>query len=99
MASLTAVLSALHQAVGNSSRTTGAMKEAAEMLNPLGNPVNGELRQALVEVADDRRGSIDAKRLGHFLGRHQGRIVAGLKIVAAEDDSHAKQRRWRVVQG
>jgi putative DNA primase/helicase len=97
MASLAAVLSTWHQAVGSSARTTGAIKEEAELVNPLGNPANGELRQALVEVADDRRGSIDARRLGHFVGRHQGRIVNGLKLVAAEDDSHAKQRRWRVV--
>jgi putative DNA primase/helicase len=99
MASLTAVLSGWHQAVGASSRTTGSMKEEAELLNPFGNPVNGELRQALIEVADDRRGNIDAKRLGHFLSRHQGRIVGGLKIMPAEDDNHAKQRRWKVVQG
>lgn len=97
MTSLTAVLSTWHHAVGSSARTTGAMKQEAELLNPLGNPANGELRQALIDVADDRRGGIDAKRLGHFISRHQGRIVGGLKIVAAEDDSHAKQRRWKVV--
>ncbi|MFS0738187.1 hypothetical protein ABC347_14180 [Sphingomonas sp. 1P06PA] len=96
MSSLKAVLSTIYQAIGNSPRTTGAMKEVAELLNPLGNPINGELRQALVEVADDRRGGIDPKRLGHYFGRHQGRIVDGFKVLAAEDDSHAKQRRWTV---
>ena len=98
MTALAAVLTEWHQAVGSSVRTIGAIKDEAELLNPFGSSARAELRQALVDVADDRRGGIDARRLGHFVSRHLGRIVDGLKFVAAEDDTHAKQRRWRVVQ-
>jgi putative DNA primase/helicase len=98
ISSLTAVLTTWHDTMGSTARTTGAVKEQAELRNPLGNPANGELYQALADVADDKRNGIDAKRLGHFLGRHQGRIVEGYKIVASDGDSHAKQRRWKVVR-
>ncbi len=98
LASLAAVVTSWHDAVGSSARTTGAVKEQAELRNPLGNPVSGELHQALVDIADDKRGGIDARRVGHFLSRHQGRIVNGLKIAASDDDGHSKQRRWMVVR-
>lgn len=98
IASLGTVMAAWHATMGSSARTTGAVKEQAELLNPFGNPANGELLQSLVEVAEDRRGGIDPKRLGHFLSRHQGRIVNGLKIAPSNDDAHSKQRRWSVTR-
>ncbi|MEI5685453.1 hypothetical protein [Sphingomonas kyungheensis] len=97
IATLSGVLTAWHGAVGSSPRTTGEIKEAAELRDTYNGNINGILREALAEVADDKRGGIDAKRLGRFLSRYQGRIVEGLKVLAGED-AHAKQKNWRVVR-
>lgn len=91
------LLETWHDAAGGSSRTAGAMVELAQTRDPLGNLVYSALLEALREVADDRRGGIDTRRLGKFLGRYNGRVVDGLKI-AASDDTHAKQRTWKVVR-
>ena len=95
--SLGAVLVAWHDAVGPSAWTTGAIRDKAEDRDPLGNRTYSVLRDALLEVADDRRGNVDPKRLGRFLGRYNGRIVEGLKLMSSED-SHAKQKAWKVVR-
>jgi putative DNA primase/helicase len=97
LSALGGLMAAWHDAVGPGARTTGEIKVAAELRNPFNSAVNPALYEALGEVADDKRGGIDTKRLGRFLGLHHGRIVDGLKIVAGED-SHAKQRIWRVVK-
>ncbi|WP_267395241.1 MULTISPECIES: hypothetical protein [unclassified Sphingomonas] len=97
IATLTGVLTAWHGAVGGAPRTTGEIKEAAELRDTYNGNINGTLREALIEVADDKRGGIDPKRLGRFLSRYQGRIVDGLKVMAGED-AHAKQKNWRVVR-
>jgi len=97
ISTLSAVLNAWHDAAGSTAHTVGAIKTLSEVKNPLGNAIHSGLREALCEVADDGRDGIAAKRLGHFLGRHHGRVVDGLKFVAGED-AHAKQKTWRVVK-
>jgi putative DNA primase/helicase len=94
---LRAVYSAWHDSVGASARSTGQMKELAEERNPLGNMTHGELHRALCEAAEKRPGEIDSRRLGHFLGRHKGRIVDGLKLQDSED-RHSSQKLWSVVR-
>lgn len=96
IASLSGVLTAWHTTVGSSSHTTGEMKEKAELRDPY-NLANVELHRALAEVADDKRGGINSRSLGHYLARHKGRIVDGLKLLATEDKG-AKQALWRVVR-
>lgn len=95
--SLHAVLASWYAAVGSSPRTTGAIKDAAFERDPLNNIINGALQEALLEVADDKRGGIDTRRLGKFLGRYAGRVVDGMKLVGG-DDAHAKQKTWKVVR-
>lgn len=53
---------------------------------------------ALLEVAADRRDpdKVDARRLGVWLRRFQGRVVDGLRIVRAGDDTHGKVALWSV---
>ena len=94
---LSRLVVAWHDAIGSASRTAGEIKTTAEIRNPAGSFVHAALHEALVEVADDKRGGIDTVRLGRFLGSRKGRIVDGLKLVAAED-SHSKQADWKVVQ-
>lgn len=106
---LRALFTAWQQAIGSeqhrqsqtsssfNGRTAGKIKEIAEYRDAMdGTPRYGDLQRALLEVADDRRGSIDAKRLGHFLGRHKGRVIDGLKLEVRED-LKSKQKVWAVV--
>lgn len=97
LTTLSGLLNAWYSAAGNSARTTGAIKDLANSHDKATREQRDALREALLEVADDRRGGIDTKRLGRWLGMYAGRIVDGLKLVAG-DDSHAKQRTWKVVK-
>lgn len=97
LATLSAVLHAWHQAIGEGERSTGKVKEIAETRDPFSNSIHGDLLQALSEVAEGRHGGIDSTRLGKFLGRHSGRIVDGLKLLGTTD-SHTKRKAWRVVR-
>lgn len=90
--SLRMLLAAWHEAVGDTPKTTGEIKEAAESVFGSG---KSDLEQALIEVAEGRMGEINAKRLGHFLTRHNGRIVDGLRL-HGQDDGHSKQKKWSV---
>jgi putative DNA primase/helicase len=55
------------------------------------------LLRALLAVAAHKEAheDIDPRRLGHWLARNRGRVVDDHKI-AAETDSHTKQRLWSV---
>jgi putative DNA primase/helicase len=98
LASIGSVLTHWYDAVGSSERTSGKVKETAEQRDPQQHAlIHGELHDALFEVSEGRHGQIDAKRLGVFLGRHNGRIVNGLKLQGSED-THSKQKLWRVVK-
>lgn len=97
IAGLSAILRAWYEAAGGTGYTAGGIRELTDLKNPFGNVIHGELFDALHEVADDRRGGIDTRRLGHYLTRHQGRVIDGLKFIVT-DDSHAKQKVWRVVR-
>lgn len=93
--SLTALFTSWHAAVGGSPKTTAAIKEESAVNDTYGGLLHPNLREALVEAADDGRGGINSKKLGHFLKRYEGRIVAGLKLTSA-DDSDLKQKVWKV---
>jgi putative DNA primase/helicase len=77
-------------------RTAGKMKESGEYRESDGSPRYGDLQRALLEVADDRRGSVDAKTLGKFHGRHKGRVIDNLKLEVREDRKRS-QKLWAVV--
>lgn len=53
-----------------------------------------QLLEALRTVAGDRGGTVNARRLGHWLGRHVGRILGGKKIERGRNKDGAA--RWRV---
>jgi putative DNA primase/helicase len=97
ISSMREVFRSWHRAVGSTSHTTGKIKIAAEQAGLGGNRLHPELHQALCAIADDHRGGVDTKALGNWLGRHKGRIVDRLKL-QADEDAHAKQKVWSVVQ-
>ncbi|OQW44367.1 MAG: hypothetical protein A4S16_03505 [Proteobacteria bacterium SG_bin6] len=91
------MLDAWHAAIGSSPRKSSELKRDAEQLDPMGNRCHSAFYEALIEVAEGRTGGIDARRLGKFLGRHNGRIVGGFKLIGAED-THSKVQVWRVMR-
>lgn len=52
-----------------------------------------DLREALSAVAGVRGGLIDARRLGHWLRRHKGRVVGRWRIDGQADD-HGHSVKW-----
>jgi hypothetical protein len=56
---------------------------------------NEALLEAITDIAGERDGSINRKRLGWWIKRHAGRVVKGLRFV--QDESIASNTaRWRV---
>jgi len=95
--SLTNLFTSWHHAVGGSAKTIATVKDAASLTDTFGANVHSTLREALVDVADDGRGGINSKKLGHFLKRYEGRIISGMKLLS-EEDTHSKQKAWKVVK-
>jgi hypothetical protein len=86
---------------GYSAKTVGQIKEAAdERMHGSYDPdkprsyVRPELRRVLLEAAG-HRDEIDSVKLGKRLGRFEGRIADGMKLVSGEDN-HNKQKVWSV---
>lgn len=96
-AALSSLLAAWYGAVQSAPHTAGEICSQGTLTGPHGDFINPNLREALLEVADDGRGAVKSKKLGHYLGRHKGRVLDGLKFVPTYDD-HAKQNTWKVVR-
>lgn len=94
--SLRALLSSWNCAVGDSWKSAAEIKQDAEA-QPFGSFSHPDLNDAVREIAVDRAGVIDTKRLGHYLARHKGRVIEGLKLRTSED-THAKKKLWSVVR-
>ena len=71
---LETILSGWHAEHGGAEMLLTDVVRAAKM-------AENDLREALLNVANSRSGEISARRLGHYLRRHQDRIVGDLKIV------------------
>lgn len=93
---LGAVLTAWRGAAGEGWKLARDMAEKAGLRGAHGSFAHIELRDALMAVAEHRRGGeIDPNRLGRYLRGCESRIVDGLKIVS-QMDAHAKVQAWRV---
>jgi putative DNA primase/helicase len=86
-----------HAAAGSAARTCAAIKEVANQNDDFGGLRHATFREALVEVADDGRNGINSKKLSYFLKRYEGRIISGLKLLS-EEDTHSKQKAWKVIR-
>lgn len=94
---LSGLLNAWYDAVNSATHTTATIKAKADTLDPIGNRIYVALADALQDVGSGDNGAFSTKRLGRYLGRNHGRIVDGLKLIAGED-THAKQKTWKVVR-
>lgn len=95
--SLTNLFTAWHGAVFGEAKTVGEIKGTAQLNDPHGGLVHANLREALAEVASDRHGGIDSQKLGIFLKRYEGRIIAGLKLLS-EPAVGSSQKVWKVAK-
>jgi len=57
--------------------------------------LNSDLREILVEVATDRDGTINKRKLGWWFKRHAGRVVDGLRFVA-DDTLKTNASMWKI---
>lgn len=90
------VLVAWHNSVQSIAHTSGEICEQASQ-SIHGTFVHAALREALIEVAEDKRGGLNSKKLGHYLARYHNRVTAGLKLITV-DEGNAGQKVWRVVK-
>lgn len=94
---LTNLFTAWYDAVLGNAHTVAAVKGVANLNDPHGALINANLREALMDVAGDRRGGVDSQKLGIFLKRYEGRIIAGLKLMS-EPAVGSSQKAWKVVK-
>jgi putative DNA primase/helicase len=76
--------------------TVAEVVKAATTLGQGTVPHQDQLREALVGVAGERDGSINAKRLGRYLTRNLRRIEKGLRFEEGEQDLITHRRRFKV---
>jgi putative DNA primase/helicase len=93
---LRALFHAWHSGAASKELTAGGIKQLADETMQ-SNRIRPDLHQALLDVAEGRSGEIDGKRLGHYLGKHKGRVIDGLKL-DVRVDAHSKQNLWMVVR-
>lgn len=86
------VYSAWHEEFSSRPVTVAEVISAA---SSLGQSANDELRDALHLVCSEKP---TGKRLGGWLQRHRERIIDGLQLKRAGEDSHKKVARWTVVK-
>lgn len=93
---LRALYAAWHGAAGGKALSAG---EVVSLANDRwdSNLLHPEFNQVLRDVAESRRGDLDARALGRYLGRHKGRVIDGMKL-QDEDDTHKKQKVWSIVK-
>ena len=53
-----------------------------------------ELREIIGDIAGERDGSVDRKRLGWWIKRHAGHVVNGLRLV--KDTATHNAAKWKV---
>jgi putative DNA primase/helicase len=81
-AGLAALFAAWRTSVGvGRAITVQALVEMASRVTPDGGAFYPDLRDALVAIAGEARGTeINVRRLGKFLGRNEDRVLGGVKI-------------------
>lgn len=95
-AALSALFTSWHEAVQGNSHTAAEIVAAAnsEMMGKASHPA---LKEALLEVAEDRRGGVSTKSLGKYLARYKNRKIEGLKLVEHGKDRN-KNVLWKVIK-
>ncbi len=92
-AALLAVMTSWREAFGEQPATVA---QAVDTATGSGMSANTRFLEALTEVAGERNGTINNKRLGRWLVRHLRRIEGGYRFEDAGEDLITHRRRFRV---
>lgn len=91
--SLGDLLQAWHDKFGKTATLVKeAVSAAQEYFN--GKPSNEMLHETVTDIAGERDGIINRKRLGWWIKRHSGRVVNGLRFV--QDATTRNAAKWKV---
>lgn len=93
------VLAAWHNAIGDEPVTLKALAARAQARDADGwNYLNPDLREALMNIAPKRDGSLDTRKLGDWLRRNSGKIVCSMKVGQSGRDGHSQKALWKVTK-
>ncbi|MGH8319787.1 MAG: hypothetical protein ACREUL_17760 [Steroidobacteraceae bacterium] len=94
---LIAVMVAWEETFGSEPTTVANAVEAATDVTVANMRIRLGLFEALAEIAGERNGSLNNRRLGRWLARHLRRIESGRRFEDAGEDLITHRRRFRVV--
>jgi putative DNA primase/helicase len=96
------VLASWHNSIGDESctlKTIAAKAQARDRDDYSGGGfTNPDLREALMNIAPNRDGSLDTKKLAGWLRKNAGKIVGGMKVIQAGRDDHSQKVMWKVIK-
>jgi putative DNA primase/helicase len=97
------VLAAWHHSMGDEPFTlkTIAAKVQAKDRDDYGGSgafINPDLREALMNVAPNRDGSLNTKKLAGWPRKNAGKIVGGMKVIQDGRDDHSQKALWKVIK-
>jgi len=87
-------MQAWHSSFGKVPTLIKDVITAAQLRGINCNRLNETLWEALTDIAGERDGTINRKRLGWWIKRHAGRVVNGLRFV--QDTSSLNASKWKV---
>jgi putative DNA primase/helicase len=99
--SISEVLAAWHNALGDEPctlKSLAAKVQAKENDSYTSDFLNPDLREALMNIAPNRDGTLDTKKLAGWLRKNAGKILGGMKAVQAGRDSHTQKALWKVIR-
>lgn len=86
-----------HEAVQSEAKTVSEIAKVAVQQGFGNADLHPDLREALMQVAEDRRGGISPTRLGIYLTERSGKVVAGMKLMEA-GAARSGAKLWKVVK-
>jgi putative DNA primase/helicase len=95
------VLAAWHNSIGDEPYTLksiAAKVQAKESDGYSSDFLNPDLRDALMNIASNRDGSLDTKKLAGWLRKNAGKIVGGMKVIQAGRNDHTQKAMWKVIK-
>ena len=97
------VLAAWHNSIGDEACTLKAIAARVQARDRDdgyggGGFTNPDLREVLMNLAPNKDGSLDTKKLGVWLRKNACKIVGGMKVVQDGRDDHSQKVMWKVIK-
>jgi putative DNA primase/helicase len=93
------VLAAWYNSIGDEPVTLKSIAVRTQARAEYGGEfINPDLREALLNIAPNRDGSLNTKKLAGWLRKNTGKVVAGMKVIQDGSDDHTKTAMWKVIK-